>query len=72
MHGVYIATVYMMMCQNEINMHACVPWFSYKSSNNVGYSLAQSEIIASLMAESLHNSLKPMWASMITQKDMVT
>ena len=33
--------------------------------------MVQSEIIASLMAESLHNSLKPMWASMITQKDMV-
>jgi hypothetical protein len=37
----------------------------------LGYSLVQSEIIASLVAESLHNSLKPMWASMVTQKDMV-
>ena len=54
-----------------------MPWLisciSHKIPHQlIGYSMAQSEIIASLMAESLHNSLKPMWTSMITQKDMVT
>ena len=38
---------------------------------DTGYSMEQSEILVSLMASSLLNSLTPMWASMITHKDKV-
>lgn len=36
-----------------------------------GYSLEQSEALVSLMSESLHMSLKPVWASIITKTDAV-
>ena len=37
-----------------------------------GYSVSQSEAIVSLLSESLHKSLEPLWASVITHREIVS
>ena len=38
----------------------------------IGYSAHQAERLVAVMAESLHESLKPIWVSAISKKDMVS
>ena len=37
-----------------------------------GYSVSQSEAVVSLLSESLHKSLEPLWASVITHREIVS